>query len=128
MQLGSGGVVAVAYVNDYGLDLTSSLGTSICHGCGPKKTKKKKKKKTSRSSHLGSVETNLTRNPEVAGSIPGFAQWLKDPELLWLWHRSAATALIIRPLTLEPPYATGVALKRQKRKEKKFSTVNPFGK
>ena len=27
------------------LQLDPSLGTSICHGCGPKKTKKKKKKK-----------------------------------------------------------------------------------
>ena len=34
-----------------------------------------------------------------------------DPSLLWLWCRPTAAALI-RPLTWEPPYAAGVALKR----------------
>ena len=38
------------------------------------------------------------------------------PELLWLWRRLVATALI-RPLVWEPPYAVGVALKRQKKKK-----------
>ena len=41
-----------------------------------------------------------------------------DPELLWLWYRPAATALI-RPLAWEAPYAAGTALKRQKTKKRK---------
>ena len=41
-----------------------------------------------------------------------------DPELLWLWHRPAATAPI-GPLAWEPPCAMGVAPK-EKRKKGKF--------
>ena len=39
-----------------------------------------------------------------------------DSELLWLWHRPVATAPI-GPIGCEPPYAVGVALKRQKKKK-----------
>ena len=42
---------------------------------------------------------------------------ISDPELLSLWCRLAATAPN-RPLAWEPPYATGAALKKDKRQNK----------
>ena len=41
-----------------------------------------------------------------------------DPSWLWLWRRPAATARI-DPLAWEPPYATGSALIRPKKKKER---------
>ena len=43
MQLGSCIAVAVAQLDSYSSDSTPSLGTSICHGFGPKRQNKTKK-------------------------------------------------------------------------------------
>ena len=69
------------------------------------------------SSHHGSVITNLTSIHEDKGLIPGLAQWVKAPALLWLWCRPAA-ATLIQLLDWELPYATGMALKSKKKKKK----------
>ena len=57
------------------LFLTDTLGPSLSLNSS------RDLKKFFRSSHCGAVETNLTRNFEVAGSIPGLAQWVTDPAL-----------------------------------------------
>ena len=42
----------------------------------------KRKNKNQRSSHCGAAEMNPTSNHEVAGSIPGPIQWVKNLALL----------------------------------------------
>ena len=44
MWFGSQDVVAVAQASGYSFNSTTSLGTSICHGCSPKKINEQQKK------------------------------------------------------------------------------------
>ena len=44
-----------------------------------------------------------------------------DAQLLWLWHKPTATALI-RPLAWEPPYAAGTDLENTKKKKSQHSS------
>ena len=56
----------------------------------------------------GSSENSIWKLPHIGGSHGS------DAELVWLWRRLAATALM-RPLAWDPPYATGAALEKDKK-------------
>ena len=55
------------------------------------------KKTNNRSSHCGSAVMNPASLREDTGWIPGLAQWVEDPALLWLCCRPAPAAPIRSP-------------------------------
>ena len=68
--------------------------------------------------------TNPTSIHEDRNFIFGPTQWVKDLAWLWLWPAAVA---LIGPLAWEPPYASGVALKRPKKKIRKTNPERSKG-
>ena len=64
-------------------DSTPSLGTTICHGCGPKKTKKRKKKKSKWEFPGGLV----VKNPALSLLWLGFQPWPGNFCMTWAWPK-----------------------------------------
>ena len=48
-----------------------------------------------------------------------------DPELLWLWCRPAAAALI-RPVAQELPYAMDTVVKKERKQNKELTVIKMF--
>ena len=76
------------------------------------------------SSHCGAVETGQTREHEVAGSIPGLTQCVKDPALLWLWCRQAGSCSSDSTPSLGTSMCRGCDPKKEKKKKREREREN----
>ena len=116
-RLGSHVAVAVAWASSYSSDSTPSLGTSICHECGPKKTKKKKKSLL----WLNILPIPLRIKPKLlfcftqscktlwpqeywGNKTPSRESWGKDHKWGGAWHIWGAERSPVWSLLLCPPH------------------------
>ena len=66
MQLTSRDSVAVTMASSFSSDSTSSLGTSICHGCGPENTEERERRKE-RKADRNRIQIEQGRNTKFEG-------------------------------------------------------------
>ena len=73
-RLRSGVAVTVAQASSYSSDSTSSLGTSMCHGCSPKETKRERKKERKKKRKEG--RKTKKKEKETSRARPGLMHCL----------------------------------------------------
>ena len=69
----------VSFCASFHLSQAFSRGKKVMEQ--PSDVRNQSKNPAQEESHRGAAETNLTRNLEIAGLIPGLTQWVKDPVL-----------------------------------------------
>ena len=81
MRPRSGVAVAVVQAGSCNCDQSPSLGTSICHRCGPKKAKQKKIEVLTGIPIVAQRLTNPTSTHEDSGLIPGLTRQGEYPSI-----------------------------------------------
>ena len=67
----------------------------------------------------------MTRNHEVVDSISGLVKWVKDPKLLWLWHKPSVVALS-SPLAWQLPLLQVRPQNAKRKKKEEGDTERPL--